>query len=50
MVQVLAMIWMLNELILANLMFFYEYGASFGDDIDAKMNYFKHIKWLFNVY
>ena len=24
-------------------------GASFGDDIDAKKNYFKHIKWLFNV-
>ena len=22
----------------------------FGDDIDAKMNYFKPIKWLFNVY
>ena len=22
------------------------YGASFGDDIDAKMNYFKHIKWF----
>ena len=26
------------------------YGACFGDDIDAKMNDFKHIKWLFNVY
>ena len=26
------------------------YGACFGDDIDIKMNYFKHIKWLFNVY
>ena len=24
------------------------YGACFGDDIDAKINYFKHIKWLFN--
>ena len=27
-----------------------DYGASFGDDIDAKMNYFKHVKWVFNVY
>ena len=42
---------MLNELIQANEMvfcmnFWYieHYGASFGDDIDAKMNYFKHIK------
>ena len=26
------------------------YNASFGDDIDVKMNYFKHIKWLFNVH
>ena len=26
------------------------YGASFRDDIDVKMKYFKHIKWLFNVY
>ena len=26
------------------------YGTSFGDDIDAIMNYFKHIIWLFNVY
>ena len=24
--------------------------TSFWDDIDAKMNYFKHVKWLFNVY
>ena len=24
------------------------YSACFGDDIDAKINYFKHIKWLFN--
>ena len=22
------------------------YDASFGDDIDAKMTYFKHVKWL----
>ena len=47
---------MLNELIQANEMFFMNfwyielYGAIFVDDIDAKMNYFKHIKWLFNVY
>ena len=47
---------MLNELIQANemvLMNFWDiehYGASFGDDIDVKMNNFKHIKWLFNVY
>ena len=55
-VQVLEMIWMQNELIQANEMIFMNfwyiehYGASFGDDIDAKMNYFKHIKCLFNVY
>ena len=55
-VQVLELIWMLNELIQANEMVFMNfwyiehYGASFGDDIDAKMNNFKHIKWLFNVY
>ena len=40
---------MLNELIQANEMVFYKHfgtlntGASFGDGIDAKMNYFKHI-------
>ena len=55
-VQVLEMIWVLNELIQANEMVFINfwyiehYGACFGDDIDAKMNYFKHVKWLFNVY
>ena len=55
-IRVLEMIWMLNELIQAIEMVFMNfwniepYGASFGDDIDAKMNYFKHIKWLFNVY
>ena len=44
------MIRMVNELIQANEMVFMNfwyvdhYGASFGDDIDAKMNYFKHIK------
>ena len=26
------------------------YCTSFRDDIDAKMNYFKHVKWLFIVY
>ena len=26
------------------------YGACFGDDIDANINYFKHFKWLFNIY
>ena len=56
MVQVLEMIWMLNELIQANLMVFMNflyiehYGTYFGDDIDAKMTYFKHVKWLFNIY
>ena len=33
-----------------NFWYIEHYGASFGDDIDTKMNYFKHIKWLFNVY
>ena len=39
--QVLEMIWMLNEVIQANQMVFMNfwyiehYGASFGDDIDA---------------
>ena len=33
-----------------NFWYIEHYGASFGDDFDAKMNYFKHIKWLFNVY
>ena len=32
-----------------NFWYIEHYGA-FGDDIDAKMNYFKHIKWLFIVY
>ena len=55
-VHVLEMIWVLNELKQANEMVFMNfwyiehYGACFGDDIDAKMNYFKHMKWLFNVY
>ena len=56
MVQVLEMIWMLNGLIQANEKVFMNFkyiehwGASFWDDIDAKKNYFKHIKWLFNIY
>ena len=33
-----------------NFWYIEHYGTSFGDDIDAKMNYFKHIKRLFNVY
>ena len=47
---------MLNELIQANEMVFMNfwyiqhYGACFGDGIDAKMNYYNHTKWLFNVY
>ena len=50
------MIWVLNELkqanemVLMNFWYIEHYGACFGDDIDAKMNYFKHVKWLFNVY
>ena len=45
-VQVLEMIWVLNELIQTNEMVFMNfwyiehYGACFRDDIDAKMNYF----------
>ena len=23
-----------------------QYGASDGDDFDARMNYFKHIRWF----
>ena len=33
-----------------NFWYIEHYGASFGDANDAKMKYFKHIKWLFNVY
>ena len=50
-VQVLEMIWMLNELIQANEMVFMNfwyiehYGAWFGEGIDAKMNYYNHTKW-----
>ena len=33
-----------------NFWYIEHYGARFGDDIDAKTNYFKHIKRLFNVY
>ena len=39
-----------NEMVFKNFWYIEHYGANFGDDIDAKMNYFKHIKWLFNVY
>ena len=45
----LEIIWMQNELIQANEMIFMNfwyvvhYGASFGDDIDAKMNYTSNI-------
>ena len=55
-IQCMEMIWVLNELIHANEMVFINfwyiehYGECFGDDIDAKINYFKHIKLLFNVY
>ena len=28
-----------------NFWYIEHYGSSFGDDIDAKKNYFKHIKW-----
>ena len=50
-VQVLEMIWVLNELIQANEMVFMNfwfikhYGACFGNDFDAVMNYFKHIEY-----
>ena len=43
---------MLNELIQAIEMDFMKfwniepYDACLGDDIDAKMNYFKHVKWF----
>ena len=36
-------------MVFINFCYIEHYGACFGDDIDAKMNYFKHIKWLFNV-
>ena len=29
-----------------NFWYIEHYGASFGDDIDAKMNYFKHTEYL----
>ena len=37
-------------MVFMNFWYVEHYGACFGDDIDAIMNYFKHIKWLFNVY
>ena len=33
-----------------NFWYIEHYAASFGDDFDAKMIYFKHIKWLVYVY
>ena len=33
-----------------NFWYIEHYGASFCDDFDAVMNYFKHLEWLFNVY
>ena len=39
-----------NKMVFMNFWYIEHYGASFGDDIDAIMNYIKHIKWLFNVY
>ena len=32
-----------NEMVFMNFLYIEHYGASFGDDIDAKMSYFKHI-------
>ena len=37
-------------MVFMNFWYVEHYGACFRDDIDAKMNYFKHIIWLFNVY
>ena len=33
-----------------NFKYIEHYGTCFGDGIDAIKNYFKHTKWLFNVY
>ena len=33
-----------NEMVFMNFWYIEHYGASLGDDIDAKMNYLKHIK------
>ena len=33
-----------------NFWYIEHYGACFRDDIDAKTNHFKHIKWLVNLY
>ena len=38
--------WQAIEMVFINFWNIEPYGASFGDDIDAKMNYFKHIKWF----
>ena len=39
-----------NEMVFMNFWYIEHYGACFGNDFDAVMNYFKHIEWLFNVY
>ena len=33
-----------------NFWYIEHYGACFRDNIDSKMNHFKHIKWLVNLY
>ena len=33
----------MDEMVFMNIWYIEHYGASFRDDIDAKMNYFKHI-------
>ena len=33
-----------------NIWYIQHYGACFRDDIDAKTNHFKIIKWLVNLY
>ena len=37
-------------MVFMNFWYIEHYGACFGDDFEAVMNYFKHIEWLFNVY
>ena len=39
-----------NEMVIMNFWYIEHKGARFGDNIEAKNNYFKHTKWLFNVY
>ena len=33
-----------------NFWYIEHYSANLRDDFEVKMNYFKHIKWLFDVY